>query len=85
MKREIIKNGLFLSEAFDIIDSELVELKNKKSNQIQLDEINKLNDKILELEYKLDSLVELLDSLKLKEFIEKQKQINKDLYSNLNK
>jgi DNA-binding MarR family transcriptional regulator len=79
MKREIIKNGLSLSDAFDIIDLELIKLKSLKSD------LGKLNDEIEELKYNISNITELLDSLKLKEFIEKQKQINKDLYSNLNK
>jgi len=79
MKREIIKNGLSLSDAFDIIDLELIKLKLLKSD------LGKLNDEIEELKYNISNITELLDSLKLKEFIEKQKQINKDLYSNLNK
>lgn len=93
--RKYIKGNMSLIEAFDIIDKLLVDFNNlnvsKEDGRLnELDNrLNKFDDKILNIKSDIEELRDYLKSiddklLSIVTFNEKQKIINKDIYTQIN-
>ena len=80
MERKYIKEKATLLEAFNAIDEQLVKLNNSAVSKDSIDELKYSFDLLSERFTKLEMNLE-----KINKFISNQKELNTDIYTQLNK